>query len=113
MLFGSAATGPALPTSDVDVLFDLREDSLDSLLEVSGELTADIGHPVDLLRLSDAERDPAILAAVLGEGRVLVDREQRWPRPRKRKREVGRRARTQERERARAALAGIDALIAG
>src|SRR6202040_2732000 len=70
MLFGSSATGMALPTSDVDVLVDLREDSLDSLLEVSRKLTTDTGRPVDLLRLSDAERDPALLAAALADGRV-------------------------------------------
>ena len=105
MLFGSSATGMALPTSDVDVLVDLREDSLDSLLEVSRKLTTDTGRPVDLLRLSDAERDPALLAAALADGRVLVDREQRWPSLQKREREVTRRAR--------AALAGIDVLAAG
>jgi predicted nucleotidyltransferase len=110
MLFGSAATGTDLPTSDLDVLVELLEDSLDSLLDLSRKLTTDTGRPVDVLRLSDAEREPALLAVALADGRVLVDREQEWPRLQKRASAIGRRGRREERERARAALAQPSAL---
>lgn len=113
MLFGSAATGTAQPTSDVDLLVDLGEGGLERLVDLSRMLTTDAGRPVDLVRLSDAERDPAFLAAVLAHGRVLVDREARWPRLRERENTIGREARAQVRARTRKALAGIDRLIAG
>jgi predicted nucleotidyltransferase len=113
LLFGSAATGADTPSSDVDVLVDLRDDSLDRVVDMETTLTADVGCQIDLVRLSDAERDPAFLAAALADGRVLVDREQLWPRLRRREASIRLHGRDQDRRRTRDALAGIDRVIAG
>jgi predicted nucleotidyltransferase len=112
LLFGSAASGTDTPASDIDVLVDLREESLERIIDLSAKLTAAIDRPVDLVRLTDAEREPAFLAAALANGRVLVDREQLWPRLRRREMTIRRSGSEQELKRTRAALAGIDRLIA-
>jgi predicted nucleotidyltransferase len=112
-LFGSAAAGTDTASSDIDVLVDLRDESLERLVDLERKLAAALGREVDLVRLSDAERDPAFLAAALSDGRVLVDREELWPRLRRREPSIRRRAGEQERQRTRAALAGIDRVIAG
>jgi len=79
-LFGSAATAADTPSSDVDVLVGLRDESLERVVDLETKLTAEVGRQIDLVRLSDAKRDPALLAAALADGRVLVDRERVWPR---------------------------------
>lgn len=112
LLFGSAAVGTDTPVSDVDVLVDLRDPSLERVIDLSAKLGADIGRAVDLVRLEDAEQEPALLAETLADGRVLVDREQLWPRMRQREANIRRHGRRQERQRTRAALARIDRLVA-
>jgi predicted nucleotidyltransferase len=112
LLFGSAATGTDTATSDLDVLVDLRDSSLERVVDLSAKLTAFIGRPCDIVRLEDAEGEPAFLADVVAEGRVLVDREELLPRLRRREASLRRRGRRQEASRARAALAGIDRLLA-
>jgi predicted nucleotidyltransferase len=113
LLFGSAATGADGAASDVDVLVDLRDASLERVLDLDAKLTAALGRPVDLLRLGDAERDPAFLAAALSNGRVLVDRERLWPRLRRRQEAIRRSGDEDELKRTEAALAGLDRLLAG
>jgi predicted nucleotidyltransferase len=112
LLFGSAATGTDTPASDVDLLVGLREQSLERVVDLSEKLAASIGRPVDLVRLADAEREPAFLAAALGDGRVLLDRDQMLPRLLRSEASVREQGREQERRRTEAALAGIDRLIA-
>jgi predicted nucleotidyltransferase len=111
LLFGSAATGLDTPASDVDVLVNLRDGSLDRVVDLSSKLTTLIGRRVDVLRLQDAEAEPSFLANVVTDGRVLVDREGRWSRLRRRERNLDLRGRRQQASRARAALAGIDRLL--
>ena len=111
LLFGSAAAGTATPMSDIDVLVDLRDASLDRLVDLSAKLTALLGRPVEVVRLQDAQAEPLFLADVLAEGRVLVDREQLWPRLRGREPGMRRLGRQDEGTRAEAALAGIDRLL--
>jgi predicted nucleotidyltransferase len=111
LLFGSAATGSDTPASDVDVLVDLRDASLDRVVDLSSKLTTIIGRRVDVLRLQDAESEPYFLANVVADGRVLVDREKRWSRLRRREPSPDLRGRRQQTRRARAALAGIDRLL--
>jgi predicted nucleotidyltransferase len=111
LLFGSAATGTDSEASDVDVLVDLRDPSLDRVVNLSAKLTAAVGRHVDVIRLQDAQSDPLFLADVVSGGRVLVDREGLWPRLRRRERGLRRRGDEQEAERTRAALAGIDRLL--
>jgi predicted nucleotidyltransferase len=112
LLFGSAATGADTPTSDVDVLVDLRDWSLERVADLSAKLEAAIGRRVDVIRLEDAEADPSFLADVVSEGRVLVDRGDLWPDLRRREAALRRRGRRQDAQRTRLALAGIDRLLA-
>lgn len=112
LLFGSTARGTDAPTSDVDVLVELRDPSLERVVDLSAKLTAIVGRPVDVVRLQDAEAEPLLLADVVAEGRVLVDREELWARLRRRELGLRRRGRRHEARRAEAALAGIDRLLA-
>ena len=111
LLFGSAATGSDTPASDVDVLVDLRDASLDRVVDLSSKLTTIIGRRVDVLRLQDVDAEPSFLAQVVADGRVLVDREGRWSRLQRRESSLGLRGRRQQARRAQAALAGIDLLL--
>lgn len=111
LLFGSAATGSDTPTSDADIVVRLGDPSLERVVDLSAKLTTMIGRPVDVIRLQDAEADPLFFADVVTEGRVLVDREELWPRLRRREARLRCRGRKKEAERARAALAGIDDLL--
>src|ERR1700730_1235978 len=58
LLFGSAATGADTSRSDVEVLVDLRDPSLERVVDLSTKLTEIMGRPVDVVRLQDAETDP-------------------------------------------------------
>jgi predicted nucleotidyltransferase len=110
LLFGSAARGTDTAASDVDVLVELRDPSLDRLVDLSGSLMTIVSRRVDLVRLDDAEADPAFLADVVAEARVLVDRDGLWQRLRAREPGLRRRGSVRDSSRARAALAGIDRL---
>ena len=79
VLIGSAATGRSTEHSDVDVLVTLTEPGATRVAELTGRLDRRIGRDVQLVRLQDAERSPALLAAALERGRVLVDRDRSWP----------------------------------
>lgn len=113
LLVGSAATGSTTPTSDLDVLVDLRDSSLDRVVDLGSKLTAIIGRSVDVVRLQEAETDPTFLADLVAEGRVLVDREKLWHRLREREAGLRNRGRRRDVRRTRAALAGIDHLLGG
>ena len=77
-LFGSAARGEMHAGSDVDVLVALRDGA--DRRALASRLSQRVGRNVQLVSLDDAQRAPLLLAEALREGRVLVDREQRWPR---------------------------------
>lgn len=112
LLFGSAATGLDTARSDVDLLVDLRDPSLERIVDLGTKLTAATGRRCDLVRLQDAEAEPLFLADVVAEGRVLVDRDALWPRLRRREIGLRRSGRQDEARRARAALAGLDRMLA-
>lgn len=78
VLFGSVAAGRDAPGSDVDILVVLADPSASRVAELTGRLERRVGRDVQLVRLQDAERAPDLMAGVLEEGRVLVDREGRW-----------------------------------
>jgi len=111
VLFGSAATGADTPTSDVDLLVDLRDPDFERVVDLSSKLTPIIGRPVDVVRLLDAEADPSLLADLVDEGRVLVDRENRWAHLQEGEPAMRHRGRRQDARRARDALASIDRLV--
>ena len=78
LLFGSAARGTDTPESDVDVLMTLRDARLDRVVDLEGKLARATGRRVEIVRLEDAEPQPALLAEVIADGRVLVDRDDAW-----------------------------------
>jgi predicted nucleotidyltransferase len=112
LLFGSAARGTDTAQSDVDVLVALRDPRLERIVELSAKLTAATGRRVDVVRLEDAQAEPSLLADVVADGRVLVDREGLWPRLRAREASLRREGRRGDAGRARAALAGLDRILA-
>lgn len=111
LLFGSVAAGADTADSDVDVLVDLRDGSLERVADLNTKLSAATGRNVDVVRLEDAEGEPSFLADVLAYGRVLVDREGLRSRLRGREAQLERRGRQDDARRTRAALGGIDGLI--
>jgi len=112
LVFGSVATGTDTPESDVDLLVDLRDASFERLVDLSTKLTGLVGRRVDVVGLQDAESDAAFLAQVVADGRVLIDREELWPRLHGPEASLRRRGDRHEARRLRTALAGIDRLLA-
>jgi predicted nucleotidyltransferase len=80
VLFGSQATGGGTERSDVDVLVALADASASRVAALADRLALRLDRPVQLVRLQDAERSPALMADALTHGRVLVDRDDGWPR---------------------------------
>ena len=79
VLYGSVARGDDRPGSDIDVLVELREDTGRAALGLADRLERALGHAVDVARLPLVrEAAPLLLLQALDEGRVLVDRDDRW-----------------------------------
>lgn len=79
VLFGSQATGAGDERSDVDLLVALIDPSAARVAQLAGRLERRLGRAVQIVRLEDAERVPSLMAEALTQGRVLVDRDARWP----------------------------------
>jgi predicted nucleotidyltransferase len=78
VLFGSSATGEDTPASDVDLLIVLRGVEWAAQTKLKRRLRRALGTPVDIVTLEQAEAMPSLLADVLREGRVLIDRDDLW-----------------------------------
>jgi predicted nucleotidyltransferase len=78
VLFGSTATGEDTPVSDVDLLIVHRRAEVMVHMGLRRRLRHALGTPVDIVTLEQAETQPSLLADVLREGRVLIDREDLW-----------------------------------
>lgn len=78
VLFGSAATGEDTSESDIDLLVALRDDDISHLAGLRRRLAQGFERPLHLVLLEDAEKTPALLADVLSEGRVVLDRDGLW-----------------------------------
>lgn len=108
VLFGSTARGDDDSSSDIDLLVDFSGKNPMGRLRLAIRLQEKLGRKVDVAVLSRAEhRDPFFLLQTIDEGRVIVDRDGRWPglcsrRPAIYKRAM--RSYSQQRERAAAAL---------
>ena len=115
VLCGSAATGGAAASSDVDLLVDgLGWDPLHRV-RLSVRLRRAVGRQVHVVPLEEAVRAPSLLRDALEEGRVLIDRDRKWADLKSRQAEVRRAARTAERrtaERAAEAVAQARARLA-
>jgi predicted nucleotidyltransferase len=113
LLFGSAARGDDDPSrSDVDLLVELREPGLERVVDLESRLEDLLGRRVDLMLVGDAEENPALFAEAVAEGRVLIDRERRWPELSLRRAALARRSKRLDRRRRREALARIDEFLA-
>jgi predicted nucleotidyltransferase len=90
VLFGSTSTGADHAGSDVDLLVVLSDPSVSRLADLADRLCRRSGREIQVVRLQDAERSPALMTDALEQGRVLVDRDHRWPQlaatPRRRRR---------------------------
>jgi len=79
VLFGSQATGQATERSDIDLLVELTDAAATRVGQLTGRLERRLGRDVQLVRLQDVEGTPTLMADALDQGRVLVDRDGRWP----------------------------------
>jgi hypothetical protein len=66
-----------------------------------------------VVTLESAEAAPALLAEVVADGRVLVDRDGRWSNLKERAPSLRRSAWQRDSRRRKAALAGIDRMLTG
>jgi predicted nucleotidyltransferase len=98
VLFGSTATCEDQDSSDVDLLVVHDVEGPRSLARLQMRLRRALGRPVDVVGLEQAETMPTLLADILREGRVLVDRDGLWEGLQERRREVSVAAAREERE---------------
>ncbi|MEO7556745.1 MAG: nucleotidyltransferase domain-containing protein [Acidimicrobiales bacterium] len=79
VLYGSVARGDDGPTSDIDLLVDLRKGTGHAALGLADRLERRLGRSVDVARLPLVrDASPLLLLQALDEGRVLVDRDDGW-----------------------------------
>lgn len=88
VLIGSTARGDDRPDSDIDLVVALRGERELALSGLEHRLGAALGRKLEAIPLEAARRDPLLMADLLREGRVLVDREGLWQRLAARKREA-------------------------
>jgi predicted nucleotidyltransferase len=108
VLFGSQARGDAGPASDIDLLVRTKEGT--RLGEVVPRLEATDGRRLHAVTVTEAERSPLLLAEVLRDGRVLIDRDDAWPELKRSRSRVERDARLERKrvDEAFAAAFGLD-----
>jgi predicted nucleotidyltransferase len=111
LLFGSAARGADDTYSDIDLLVEMREQSLDRVADLSVKLEGLTGKRVDVVPIQSAEEMPSLLADAIVEGRVLVDREGLGNDLRKREPALRRKGGLEEKGRRESALAAIDRML--
>jgi predicted nucleotidyltransferase len=93
VLYGSLARGEEDAGSDLDLLVSFAADRPASPLRLAAPLQHLTGRKVDVADLTRIEADaPLLLGRVLDEGRVLVDRDERWQDLRNRRRAIRARA---------------------
>jgi predicted nucleotidyltransferase len=79
VLFGSVATGRDSASSDIDLLVVLRDPAANAVAALAQRLNDRTSRDVQLVRLAEAERSAILMADVLAQGRVLIDRDGTWP----------------------------------
>jgi predicted nucleotidyltransferase len=109
-LFGSVARGSEQPGSDLDLLVRFGRDHQDARADLVDAVQQASGRRVQLVSLEQAEQAPLLLADVLRDGRVLVDRDLLWRQLRQRERQIVSRARAEDERLQRLAWEAPDAL---
>jgi predicted nucleotidyltransferase len=112
LLFGSAARGDDSAGSDIDLLVEMRDNSMERVADLSAKLEGLADRRVDVILLQSAEALPGLLANAIAEGRVLLDRDSRWTELQEREGALRREALRRDKRRRRAALKGIDRMRA-
>ncbi len=97
VLFGSVARGEENVASDLDLLVAFRRDGVRARAEARERLEAAAGRRVQLVGLAEAKASPLLLADSLSDGRVLVDRDDEWPKLKRRERSIQQQAREADR----------------
>lgn len=77
-LFGSTSTGEDTEDSDVDLLVAYRRESGLAFSALRQRLSHALGRRMHLVSL-DAKLSANLLADILSEGRVVIDRDGLWP----------------------------------
>lgn len=98
VLFGSEARGSGHRRSDLDLLVELDTSTPARLVDLEERLSIAAGQEVQVVSAPDANSVPGLLADVLRDGRVLIDRDAAWPRLRRRVSEVLRAAKQRDAE---------------
>jgi predicted nucleotidyltransferase len=88
VLFGSVAVGEDDVLSDVDLLIAHRRPDPRTQAALKLRLRRALDRPVDIVALEQAQAQPSLLADVLHEGRVLIDRENLWGELQRRRNEI-------------------------
>lgn len=88
VLFGSTATGEDTFDSDVDLLIVHRRPEWSTQAGLRIRLRRALDTPVDVVMLEQAETQVSLLADVLREGRVVIDRDGLWDALLKRRDEI-------------------------
>lgn len=78
VLFGSTAVGEDHEGSDIDLFVIHRDPQPLVLIRLRMRLRGVLDKPVDVVDLEQAEAMPTLLADVLREGQVVVDRDGLW-----------------------------------
>jgi len=113
LLFGSTSRGDDTASSDIDLLVEMRNSSLTRIADLGAKLEALLDRRVDIVTIEEAKENTQLLAQAVSEGRVLVDREDRWAPLQNEAEALRRSARKEARRSKRRALAGIDRMLAG
>jgi predicted nucleotidyltransferase len=79
VLFGSLARGDASADSDVDLLVARRDRDPLGYAALSARLERVAGRRIHIVPLEGTPASPSLLADALEDGRVLIDRDHRWP----------------------------------
>jgi len=112
LLFGSTARGDDTEASDVDLLVEMRDSSSMRDIDLALKLEPLLGKKVQVLTFANAKENSLLLTHAVRDGRVIVDREDRWPRLSSQRKKLERRARADYRLQKKRALDEIDRLLA-
>ena len=79
VVFGSVARGDDTPMSDVDILVELHHWDAARAFELEQRLARAVGRNVEVIGWEQARANGPLWGEIASEGRVLVDRDHRWP----------------------------------